>query len=517
MPLRRTLLVALGTVLAGGIGLAQTGAPAPAAPQAPQSAQPAAPVSPPAPAPATAVVDDGSGATPSDEAYQATLLFTKVIKLIGEDYVNEAKTGYKDLVFAALKGMLSSLDPHSQFLDEDAFAEMQKDTKGEFAGLGLSLSPRANTNELVVVSSYEDTPSFRAGIMPGDRILKINDLSTERMPYAAALKALKGKRGEKVRLTLYRPSTKDGEKADTKIDSKTDAKADQKADQKADPKADSNPNIYEVELTREIIRISSVRAAKLLPPEIAGEEKIGYLRIEQFGENTASEFDKAVATLKKGGMRALVVDLRNNPGGLIDSAVEIAGAFVPPGQVIVSTQGRRADSKREYRSHRTQQSVTVPVALLINGYSASGSEIVAGALQDYHAAVLVGERTFGKGSVQSVINLGNGVGVRLTTAKYYTPNLRVIHEKGVDPDIPAPVTAAEERNLIRFRTPVLLTPEEKMAFKDFHDTQLERSVDVLRARLLRDDRQKGDKAAPPVAAPGQATPPVATSVPTPTP
>ncbi len=509
MPLRRLLLAVLvcQVALGGGVGFAQS----PAMPPAP--AVPATSAS--APSGAGSAPGDDDTAPPNDEGYQSTLLFTRVIQLIRDDYVNEAKTAYKDLVYAALKGMLSSLDPHSQFLDEDAFAEMQKDTKGEFAGLGLSLGTKANTNELIVVSCYEDTPSYRAGIMPGDRILKINDLSTERMAYSAALKALRGKRGEKVRLTLYRAATKDADKGDAPASAPgaSGTPAGAKTDSKTDAKPDASPDIYEVEMTREIIHISSVRAAKMLPPEVAGEEKIGYLRVEQFGENTVSEFDKAVAALKKAGMRAIVVDLRNNPGGLIDSAVDIAGAFVPPGQVIVSTQGRKPDSKREYRSKRTVQSVTCPVALLINGYSASGSEIVAGALQDYHAAVLVGERTFGKGSVQSVINLGNGVGVRLTTAKYYTPNLRVIHEHGVDPDIAAPVTAAEERNLIRFRSPALLTPEEKMAFKDFHDTQLERAVDVLRARLLRDDRQKSDKSAPPVAASQPASVPATTATP----
>jgi len=487
MPRRPLHRPGLSLAAAWGVWAAASGAvfaQSPAAPAPAPAPSPAATSAAPAAAPGGA--DDIAPA--DDDGYQATALFTRVVQLIRQDYVNEAKVAYKDLVYAALRGMLSSLDPHSQFLDEDAFAEMQKDTKGEFAGLGLSLGPRANTNELVVVSCYEDTPSFRAGIMPGDRILKINDLSTEKMPYAQALKALRGKRGEKVRLTLYRPPTKENEKSDPAPD--------KKAADKAAADKDASPDIYEVELTREIIHISSIRGAKLLPPEVAGEEKVGYLRIEQFGENTAAEFDKAVAGLKKAGMRAFVVDLRNNPGGLIDSAVDIAGAFLPPGQVVVSTQGRRADSKREYRSKRTQQLVTVPTALLINGYSASGSEIVAGALQDCHAAVLVGERTFGKGSVQSVINLGNGVGVRLTTAKYYTPNLRVIHEHGVDPDIPAPVTAAEERNLIRFRSPALLSPEEKMAFKDFHDTQLERAVGVLRARLLRDDRQKAASSVP---------------------
>ena len=450
-------------------------------------AETAAPPTPPEKAPAAASAS-ASAPAPEEDSYQATLLFTRVVELIRQDYVDGQKIAYKDLIYAALRGMLSSLDPHSQFLDEDAFAEMQRDTKGEFTGLGLILGTKDSA--LIVISALEGTPGYRAGIMPGDRILKINETSTERLPYAAAVKALRGKRGEKVRMTLYRAPAKPPAKG---------AIAD----------GDAPENIYEVEMTRELIKVSTVKEVKLLPPETAGDEKIGYLRLEQFGENSVAEFDKALDELQKQGARALVLDLRNDPGGLIDAAVDIAGEFLPPGTVVVSTQGRTEDSRREYRSRRDHPPVTYPLVVLVNGFSASGSEIVAGALQDLKRAVIVGETTFGKGSVQSVVSLGNGIGVRLTTAKYYTPNHRVIHEKGVEPDIAAPITAAEERNLIRLRSPALLTAEEKVSLRGVRDSQLERGVAALRGILIHGERAK--------AAPAPAASPAAPMAPAPSP
>ena len=445
----------------------------------------------PPPAPAAVLPAPAAPAAPADpatdEAYKQTLLFNRVVELIRQDYVDDAKVGYKALFTAALKGMLSSLDPHSQFLDEDAFSEMQRDTKGEFTGLGIVVGLNKDS-ALTVISALEGTPGYRAGILPGDRILKINDAATEKMTYATAVKALRGKRGEKIRLTLYRPATKDAPKGAPAPTSP--------AAPSAPGAAPDNPDIFELELVREVIHVDTVREVKVLPPELAGDDKIGYLRLEQFGENTVAEFDKALDQLQKDDIKALVVDLRNDPGGLLDAAVDVAGTFLPPGTVVVSTQGRSADSRREYHSRRTKQPVAYPVAVLVNGYSASGSEIVAGALQDLKRAVIVGETTFGKGSVQSVINLGDGVGLRLTTAKYYTPSGRVIHEKGVEPDILAPVPASEERDMIRLRSPALLSPEEKLRLKDFHDTQLERGIAVLRGILLRGERSPAVAPAP---------------------
>jgi carboxyl-terminal processing protease len=398
-----------------------------------------------------------------DNSYASIKLFTTVLELIRQDYVDQSKVSYKELIHAALKGMLSSLDPHSQFLDEEAFAEMQKETKGEFNGLGIMVGMK--DGYLTVLTPIEETPSFRAGILPGDRILKIDDKSTDKMPLATAIKKLRGAKGEKVKLTLLRPASKGAREKG------------------------QEGQLMEVELARETIRVATVKESKMLPPELAGDEKIGYIRIEQFGENTALEFDKALSALEKSGMQALVLDLRNNPGGLLDAAVEVAGKFLPPGQMVVYTQGRTQQQHYEYAARSGKQHPNYPLVVLVNGYSASGAEIVAGALKDLRRAVLVGETTFGKGSVQSVQDLGGGIGLRLTTAKYYTPGRQVIHEVGVAPDIPAPISEKEERQLMQVRSMRYLSPEEQKELRNVRDTQLERAVGSLKGIRIYTQRQ----------------------------
>src|SRR5476651_2298086 len=348
-----------------------------------------------------------------DESYQDVLLFARVLHLIRQDYVDESKTTYKDLTYAALRGMLSSLDPHSQFLDEESFQDIQRETKGEFSGLGIVIGVKEGS--LVILSPMEDSPGGRAGLMPGDRILKIDGKNTEKMTLAAAEKALKGQTGEKAHLTLLRPVAG----------------------------APGGGKVFEVTLTRETIRVASVKDAHLLPASMAGQDKIGYVRIEEFAENTSDELDHALESLEHAGIEGLVIDLRNNPGGLLDSAVDVAGKFVPPNTVIVSTKGRTTDLSQDFRARVQREQPDYPIALLINGYSASGAEIVAGALKDLQRAILVGETTFGKGSVQSVIQLQDGSAVRLTTAKYYTPSKQVIHEHGVAPNIHATLTTEQ--------------------------------------------------------------------------
>ena len=419
---------------------------------------PPGPMSPPAPANAS---DPMVGAAPTqDESYRYTLLFTRVLQMIRQDYVDRDKTSYKDLTYAALRGMLSSLDPHSQFLDETGFQDIEQETKGEFIGLGIEIALKAGV--LVILSPMEDSPSGRAGLLPGDRILKINGKSTARMTLAAAEKALKGEAGEKVALTLQRP----------------------------DASAAGGGRVFDVELTRETIRVSSVKDARMLPETVTGPEKIGYVRIEEFGENTADELDRALDKLEQQGMQSLVIDLRNNPGGLLDSAVDVAGKFLPPNTVIVSTKGRMADQTRDFRSRAERQHPNYPIALLINGYSASGAEIVAGALKDLHRAILVGERTFGKGSVQTVQPLGDGVGLRLTMAKYYTPSKKTIHEVGVTPDIDVPISDIEEQRISLAEEDRVLTDDEKAEAAKMVDRQLDRAVNVLRGTKIYEERQK---------------------------
>ncbi len=393
-----------------------------------------------------------------DGSYQYTLLFARVLQLVRQDYVDATKVGYKELTYAALRGMLSSLDPHSQFLDENSFQDIQRETKGEFSGLGIVIGVK--DGGLIIISPMEDSPGGRAGLLPGDRILKIDGKNTEKMTLAVAEKALKGLPGEKARLTL----------------------------QRAAQGAPGGGMVFEVTLTRETIHISSVKDARLLPSPV-GQDKIGYVRIEEFAENTSDELDHALDNLEQSGMQALVIDLRNNPGGLLDSAVDVAGKFVPPNTVIVSTLGRTPDQSQDFRARVQREHPNYPIAVLINGYSASGAEIVAGALKDLNRAILVGETTFGKGSVQTVQPLGNGVGLRLTMAKYYTPSKKTIHEVGVSPDIEVPISDAEERRIILAEAKRSLTPEEQAEAAKVDDRQLERAVGSLRSILIYRERQ----------------------------
>jgi carboxyl-terminal processing protease len=402
----------------------------------------------------------------TDDSYQYTLLFARVLQLIRQDYVDPDKVSYKDLTYAALRGMLSSLDPHSQFLDEESFTDIQRETKGVFSGLGIVIGVKDGA--LVILSPMEDSPGGRAGLMPGDKILKIDGKNTEKMTLAAAEKALKGEPGEKAQLTLLRPV----------------------------PKAPGGGTVFEVTLVRETIRVASVKDPHILPAAIAGPDKIGYVRIEEFAENTSDELDTALAGLEAQGIQGLVIDLRNNPGGLLDSAVDVAGKFVPPDTIIVSTKGRTPDQTQDFRAHPQRPHPDYPIALLVNGYSASGAEIVAGALKDLNRAILVGETTFGKGSVQTVQPLGNGVGLRLTMAKYYTPSKRTIHEVGVTPDIEVPISDAEERRIVLAETHRPLTPEEQVEADKAVDRQLDRAVSSLRTILIYHARQAALKSTP---------------------
>jgi carboxyl-terminal processing protease len=414
-----------------------------------------------------------------DESYQYTLLFARVVQLIRQDYVDPSKVAYKDLTYAALRGMLSSLDPHSQFLDEENFQDIQRETKGEFSGLGIVIGVKDGS--LIILSPMEDSPGGRAGLMPGDRILKIDGKNTEKMTLAAAEKALKGQPGEKAQMTLLRPVAG----------------------------APGGGTVFEVTLTRETIRVASVKDAQVLPASIAGQEKIGYVRIEEFAENTSDELDHALVGLEHSGIQGLVIDLRNNPGGLLDSAVDVAGKFVPPNTVIVSTKGRTPDESQDFRARVQRRHPDYPIAVLINGYSASGAEIVAGALKDLHRAILVGETTFGKGSVQTVQPLGNGVGLRLTMAKYYTPSKKTIHEVGVSPDIQVPITDAEERRILLAEAKRQLTPEEQAEAAKADDRQLERAASSLRSILIYKERQATLNASPKTTA--EAKPPTSPS------
>ncbi|MDD5595330.1 MAG: S41 family peptidase [Candidatus Omnitrophica bacterium] len=327
-----------------------------------------------------------------DELYRQIELFSSTLAIIQSEYVDEVKP--KDLIYGALKGMLSSLDPHSQFMDPDTYNELKVDTEGKFGGLGIEITVKDGL--LTVVTPIEDTPAWKIGIKAGDRIVKINNELTRDMTLTDAVKKLRGKAGEAVNLMVLR---------------------------------DSEKKLMDFKVVRDIIKIKDIKDPRIL------EDGIGYIRLVEFRENTGRDFGLAFENLKKKGMVAFILDLRNNPGGLLDNAVKVAENFVEKGKMIVYTKGKDASQNLELLSHAEHPDLDSPMVVLVNEGSASGSEIVAAALQDYKRAIIVGMKSFGKGSVQTVIPLGDGSALRLTTSKYFTPLGRVIHEKGVIPDI----------------------------------------------------------------------------------
>ena len=385
-----------------------------------------------------------------DNGYAQISIFAKALELIRQDYVDDNKTSYHDLINAAMKGMLSSLDPHSQFMDPDDFRDMQDDTRSRFNGLGIEVSMKNGLP--TVIAAMEDTPAAKAGILSGDQILRINGISTERMDLQDAINVLRGPAGAKLTLTLLRPSTKE---------------------------------IKEYTLQRAEIKIQSVKGARLLDPEFTGPFKIGYIRLVQFNEPTADELSKALDELQKQGMQALILDLRNNPGGLLNSAVDVCAQFLPPNTKVVSTQGRVASQQHDYSTSGVKKErPNFPMVVLINEGSASGAEIVAGALKDLHRAVLVGETTFGKGSVQNVMQLPDGSAVRFTTAKYYTPSKQVIQGNGVAPNIRVALTADQERSLSALRNAGNTKPEDEKSIIKARDPQMLRAIDALKGVMI---------------------------------
>src|SRR6266705_1364058 len=386
-----------------------------------------------------------------DSGYAQIAVFAKAIQLLRQDYVDGNKTSYHDLVYAAMKGMLTSLDPHSQFMEPDDFRDMQDDTRSRFNGLGIEVSSKNGV--LTVVTPMEDTPAAKAGILAGDQILKINGTPTEKLELQQAVNLLRGKPDQKATLTILRPSSKE---------------------------------VKDYVLERAEVKVQSVKNAHLVDKELTGPFKVGYVRLVQFNEPTAEDLAKALDELQKQGMQALILDLRNNPGGLLNSAVDVCGQFVPPNTKVVSTQGRAASQKHDYATAaNAKERPRFPMAVLINEGSASGSEIVAGALKDLQRAILVGETTFGKGSVQNVMQLPDGSALRFTTAKYYTPSKQVIHGNGVAPNIRVPMSVEQERQLFIARSSGdTIKPEDDKNFIKSTDPQMLRAIDALKGVMI---------------------------------
>jgi carboxyl-terminal processing protease len=352
--------------------------------------------------------------------------FTEVFGRVKSDYVEPVED--KKLITEAINGMLTGLDPHSAYLDQEAFRELQVGTQGEFGGLGIEVG--MEDGFVKVVAPIDDTPASRAGIKPGDLIVKLDETSVKGMTLNDAVKRMRGKPNTQIVLTIVR-------------------------------KGESKPVV--VTLTRSVIKIQSVKS-KLLEPGYA------YFRVSQFQEHTGENLARAIEKHfqeNKGPMRGIVLDLRNDPGGLLNGAVAVSAAFLPSGSLVVYTDGRTEDSKMKlsavpenYLRGRTKDDFnkrlpaeikTVPMVVLVNGGSASASEIVAGALQDHKRAVIMGQPTFGKGSVQTILPLGNSTAIKLTTARYYTPNGRSIQAKGIMPDIPLDELANGDRAALKLR------------------------------------------------------------------
>jgi carboxyl-terminal processing protease len=392
-------------------------------------------------------------AAEKDSPYQSIELFSTVLEKVRKDYVDGKNLKYQDLVYGALKGMLNTLDPHSEFMEPEKYHELQNDTQGAFGGLGIVISMRDNF--VTVVAPMDETPGARAGILSGDRIVKIDNHSTEKMTLADAVKNLRGEPGTSIRLTLFRPS---------------------------------NGQIKEYNLTRAVINVDMVKDVNGKKDFPLGDNKIGYIHLTQFGEKTSDDLEAALRKLKGQGMQALILDLRWNPGGLLEQAVDVCEKFLPRGQLVVTTEGRNKDqtSIRKAAGHGDQIR-NMPMVVLVNLGSASASEIVAGCLQDLKRGIVLGEKTFGKGSVQSILPLGDGSALRLTTAKYYTPSHKVIHEEGITPDIPVPMSPEEERDMLLKRAPgglESLEEKDRERVANSRDPQLDRAMDLLKGIML---------------------------------
>ena len=376
------------------------------------------------------------------QAFSQLELFTKVVEHVREYYVDGEKVDYNTLIIdGALNGMLESLDPHSQFMDKDMYDDMKEDTTGRFGGIGIVIS--VEDGILTVVAPMEGTPGFDAGIRTDDRIIEIDRASTEGLALSEAVKRLRGVPGSQVKIKVLRPE---------------------------------NSDIMDFSITRSVINVPSVKDANV------NEEGIGYIRIISFDQRSADLLQKSLEDMIDQGMKGLVLDLRNNPGGLLTAAIEVSQKFLDKKDPVVFTQGRDFASRKTYRARGAHHYKDFPLVILINSGSASASEIVAGALQDHKRAILVGQRSFGKGSVQSVLPMDGGSAIRLTTARYYTPSERVIHKRGIMPDIVVDIDPVAWQRILQRRTrPYSSTGEES---RDVEDPQLDRAIDVLKGIML---------------------------------
>jgi len=377
----------------------------------------------------------------STEVYDNLRLFTEVLSYVKDNYVEEVDV--QKLIRGAMKGMLSTLDPFTQYMPPRAYKEMKVHTSGEYGGLGIVVSIRDNI--LTVISPIENTPAWDAGIKAGDKIIKINGESTKDITLMEAVNKMRGKPGTDITITIFR------EPRETK----------------------------DIKITRQIIKIKGVVY------EMKTKD-IGYIKLREFTEASGENIRAGLAALKKEGAKKIILDLRNDPGGLLNQAVDVASEFLPKGYLVVYTKGRAPGQNMRFEVEKSGPYLTEPMAVLINGGSASGSEIVTGALQDWSRAIIIGDTSYGKGSVQSVVPLSDGSGLRLTTAHYFTPSGRLIHERGILPDIQVSLNAAGRTKVLEkvseyanIKTENSSDTQERKV--DDMDNQLQMAINILQA------------------------------------
>lgn len=378
----------------------------------------------------------------ADDLYKQLEIFSDAISLVRSDYVEDVKS--KELIYGALKGMIQSLDKYSEFMDAETYNEMKVETEGEFAGIGIEIAIKDEL--LTVIAPMEDTPAYKIGLKAGDRIIKIDAEITRGITLLEAVKKLRGKPGTQVSVMILR---------------------------------EDEGKILDFTITRDIIKVKSIKEAKIL------EDNIGYIKLSIFQEHSVKDLEDALAELESQGCDSLILDLRNNPGGLLNVAVDVAGKFLPAGKLVVSTKGRVKQQNLELKARDRNPKVEYPLVVLVDKGSASGSEIVAGAVQDLKRGIVLGTKTFGKGSVQTVIPLSDGSAIRLTTSKYYTPNGRSIHGEGIAPDI---VVEREELKKEESKPKpeeifekLEEEPQLPVVKKEEYDNQLVRAIDVIKA------------------------------------
>ncbi len=385
-----------------------------------------------------------------DSTYQKIKVFVEAFELIKDNYVEERRD--EDLIYSAISGMVSSLDDFSQFLKPSAYEKLKDDTEGEFGGIGIRIGRKEGWP--VVVTPLPNTPAFKARIYPGDRIIKIEGESTENMSDDEVVDKLRGKPGTKVKITLAREPKK----------------------------SDEEWQIFDVELTRAVIKVEAI-ASRMLDLET------GLIRIIEFSAHAYEDFKKAISDLEKKGMKRLIIDLRYNPGGLLNSSIDIAKLFISDEKMIVYTKGRTKDDYFEYKAAKDAKYPNIPLVVLVNRYSASASEILAGALKDNKRAVIVGENTFGKASVQTLLQLSDGCAIRLTVAKYYTPSGLMIQRDsktgkgGINPDVEVKLSKDEELKIYENMQEIYY-PDEKLKPKrsqeGLKDPVIEKALEVFK-------------------------------------